>query len=688
MGKAENLKRLMSPRHVAYIGGRAREPAMRMCVDAGFAGPVWPVNPNHDTLAGLKCYASLADLPEPPDAAYVAVPAPATIEAVRELAAMGAGGAVCYAAGFAEVGGDGAALEEALVDAAGELALVGPNCYGILNNIDGLPLWPIGHAHRRVERGAAFVAQSGNISLNVAFNQRSMPFAYIISSGNEAALGTGDYIEALLDNPKVTAIGIYLEAVNDVAGFSRAAACALDQGVPIVAIKAGSSQAGREIAMTHTGSLAGSDAAYDALFDRLGIVRARTPAEMLETLKALSVTGPLAGPRLAVFTCSGGESALIADMAEAAGVALPPPSPAQREALARELPDFAHIGNPLDYNTSLWGARDALERVFTAVMDDGYDAALLVIDYLIGSGERDDVDNALDALIAASRKTGVPAIHGCSLSESVTEEARERLIAAGVAPLQGIDHVIAAVGAAIAYGARRRALDGGTASLVLPPATPMPADTTLLDERESKRRLAEHGLAVPEGRVVDGAGAPAAACEIGFPVALKVLAPHVAHKTEAGALRLGLASEAEVAAAVAEIASALAAGSFLVEAMIGDAVCELIVGVSRDAQLGLVLVVGSGGALVELVEDTRTLLLPADREAIAAAIGSLKAAQLIAGFRGRPAGDVDAAIDAVLAVAAFAEAHRDRLVELDVNPLVVTPRGAVAVDALIRMTGQ
>jgi acyl-CoA synthetase (NDP forming) len=696
--RRKNLKRLLTPRHVAFIGGKAMESAIRNCLEAGFAGDVWTVNPNYDQLGGQPCVATVADLPEAPDAAFVAVPREATVDVVRQLATLGAGGAVCYAAGFAEVGGKGAALQGELVAAAGDLALVGPNCHGILNYIDGVAMWPITPGVRRIERGVAIVGQSGNLGINVTKNQRSVPIAYVVTTGNQAVLDLGDYIDALLDVAGVTAIGLYIEAIADVAGFSRAALRALEKGVPIVALKAGSSEIGARFALTHTASLAGADEVYQALFDRLAISRVDTPAALLETLKMLSVTGPLAGRRLAVFTCSGGEAAMVADVAVRTGIDLPQPSPAQHQTLRPLLPDYATVANPLDYNTALWGDRDGLEPVFTTLMNhDAYDAAMLVIDYQLSDVENAKVDAAVDALIAAARHTGMQTLMTSMLPESIPGPARERMIAAGIAPLQAYDYALAAAAAAAAFGERRQELEAtdDPESALVPPAGPEPRNPRVLDEYESKQRLSTFGVTVPPGRCADAARAPGAAREVGFPVAVKVLDAGLTHKSDAGAVRLGLASADAVAAAVADMRATVTAhhpecraDRFLVEPMIADAVCELIVGVKHDPRFGFVLVVGAGGVLVETMGDARTLLLPIRRGGVARAIASLKCARLLDGHRGRPAGDVDAAIEAVLAVARFAEAHRGRLAELDVNPLMVRPegRGAVAADALVRMS--
>jgi acetate---CoA ligase (ADP-forming) len=685
--KRKNLERLLRPRHVAYIGGKATEPGIRGCIEGGFQGPVWAVNPKYDSLGDRPCFKRIADLPEPPDATFISVPREATIDMVGALAAAGAGGAVCYAAGFSEIGEAGASHQAAIVDAAGDFAAMGPNCFGFVNFVDHVGLWPMPHADHNVERGPAFIAQSGNVTLNLMYNMRSVPFSYMISCGNEAVIGTSDFIEVLLDDPRVTAIGLYIEAIRDVDKFSRAAARALDQGVPIVALKAGKSEAARRVAMTHTGSMSGSEEAYAALFERLAISRADSPALLLEKLKALSIVGAVDGNKITIFTCSGGEAALASDLAERHGMTLPQPTQAQYDKVREVLPDFANIVNPLDYNTSIWGQREPLEHVFTAMMEGDYDVALLVIDFLQGSGFEDTAYAAIEALIAASKTTGVPAFHTCSLSESINPDAQEMMIKAGVGPLQGLDHAIGAIGAAVAHGKRRRDIldNGGIDAVLLPAAQEVPEAARALDEHDSKQCLAEFGLTVPAGLVATATTAPDVADAVGYPVVVKALSADLHHKSEAGAVHLGLADAEAVRGAVTAMNDGLAIDRFLVEPMIGDGLCELIVGVTRDPALGMVLVVGGGGVLVEAVRDSIALLLPTNRAAVAAAIAGLKAATLMAGYRGKPAGDVEAVIDAVLAVADFAEANRDRLAELDVNPLIVRPKGhgAIAVDALV-----
>jgi acyl-CoA synthetase (NDP forming) len=690
--RAQNLRRLLKPRHVCIVGGQAMEDSIRRCADTGFAGEIWVVNPKRSALGGRKCYPSIADLPEAPDATFIAVPREPTIEILRALSAAGAGGAICYAAGYAEVGGEGHGLQKQLIEAVGDLAMVGPNCYGILNYLDGIALWPTGHNGRRVESGCAFIGQSGNIALNVTANERSVPFAYVISSGNQVILTVADFVDALTEDPRVSAIGLYVEGIDDVPAFSRAAAKAMQAGKPLVALKAGKSELGAKLAMSHTSSLAGSDRMYEALFDRLGVIRVDSLPQLMETMKFVSTAGLPNGNRLAVFTCSGGDGLMTADIAESIDLPLPQHDAAQVADLRTQLPNFATISNPLDYNTSLWGHEDLLTRCFATVMSGAYDAGMLVIDYATdGEASEQAWDCSVKALITACKTNGKLPIVTATLPELLPFRVRDMVIAGQGAPMQGLKEALYAFVGTERFARLRDGLAKGDVGGITVPPTPKPYGAgRLLHEYEAKQQLAAYGLSVPDARVVPPEEAANAAVELGFPVVLKVAEPVLAHKTEAGAVAVNLKSASDVEAALQRMSASLARykpgaliAKVLVERMVADVVAELIIGVKRDAQFGLALVIGAGGILVEMVQDSAMLLLPTDRAAIERAIDGLKIAKVLKGYRGRPAGDLRATANAVAAVAAFAEAHRGNLLELDVNPLMVLKNGAVAVDALV-----
>lgn len=694
--RKEQLQRVLRPRHVAVIGGDAAEEAARQLDGIGFTGEVWPVNPRRSAMAGRTCFSGVATLPEAPDAALVATPAEACPDVFAALNARGAGGGVCFAAGFREEGDD--ALQRALVDAAGDCALLGPNCHGILNYLDGVALWPDEHGGERVDAGVAVISQSGNIALNATFEQRGVPLACVIGTGNQAQLEIADFIDALLDDPRVSAIGLFIEGLDDAARFAAAATRALQQGVPLVALKVGASEAGSRASMSHTAVLTGSDAVFDALFESLGIVRARTLAEWLETLKLFAVNGPLAGPAVLSLSCSGGEAALMGDLLAAAGLTLPAPPAERVPALAEafRIPP-ASVGNPLDYNTRIWGDAVACARGFEAALATGADTGVLLLDFPPSDdGTAGNWRAALDGYLAAAGRGNTPAVVLSTLPEALPDAARGACFAAGVAPLQGLAEGCRALGHASRYATLRGHLlarggpwpgpAGGVSAGVQP--------GTALDESASKATLAARGLPVPQGEVCREEAVAEAAARIGYPVVIKALVPDLAHKSDAGAVAVNVAGAVAARSAVTGMRERLAhqglhAERWLVEGMVTDAVAELIVGVKRDPLVGPVLVVGSGGVLAELMADVRTVLLPTSAAQVREALESTGAGQQMLGFRGGEAGDMAAAVTACLSVADYAVAEADRLVELDVNPLIVRPagRGAVAADALIALGG-
>ncbi|MGO4129317.1 acetate--CoA ligase family protein [Inquilinus sp. YAF38] len=681
MTRRFDLSRLLRPRSIAVIGGKPAAEVIRQSRRMGFAGEIWPVHPQHDTVEGLPAFGSVAELPGAPDAVFLGINRHAAIEVTAALAERGAGGAVCYASGFAETGGEGADLQARLVAAAGAMPVLGPNCYGVINYLDGALLWPDQHGGQRVERGVALVTQSSNIAINLTMQRRGLPIAYVATLGNQAVAGLAEMVEAFLDDPRVTAIGLHIEGLAEPVALARAAARARRQGVPILALKTGRSAEGAQLTLSHTASLAGADAVTDAFLRRIGVVRVASLPVLLEALKLLHVAGPLPGRDIASMSCSGGEAALIADAALGTGLRFRPLDAAQTARVAATVSELVTVSNPFDYHTFIWADAPAMTETFSAVMAAEFDLTLLVLD--LPRGDRcSDADwvPSLEALVAASQRTGRKAALVASLPEGLPEDQAQRLVGAGVAPLLGIDDALAAIAAAAEAGDIRDEAN----VLPLEPVPLAPGPVRTLSEWESKRRLAGYGVMVPEGRLARSPDEAVEAAEtIGFPVVLKATGADLAHKTELGAVRLNLAD----AAAVRDAALALAGlgEALLVERMVGGAVAELIVGIGRDKLLGLHLVLGSGGTLVELVGDRRILLLPAGRAEITAAIRSLKIAKLLDGHRGRPPGDLDAAVDAVLRVQGFALAQSDRLAELDVNPLIVTPHGAVAADVLLRL---
>ncbi len=690
----DNLKRLLAPRHLAFVGGRSMARALKRCTEGGYLGQMWLVNPQHESLEGVPCVRSIAELPCGPDAVFIATNRDLTLTCVAELAAKGAGGVICYASGFAETGAEGQALQQQLIKAAGTMALLGPNCYGLLDYLHSSALWPVAHGGKPVEKGVAVLTQSGNFAYNLSMSDRSLPVAYMASVGNQAQLGIAELMDVLLDEPRVTAIGLHLEGLKNVPGFARAAYKALEKGIPIIALKTGVSQIGAELALSHTSSLSGSDALYDSLFARLGVIRVSGPVSFVETLKAAACGKLPAGNSLIALACSGGDAGLIADYAERNDLSLPKLDERQTDELAQVLPSYANLVNPLDFTTAIWGDGDALNRMLDSALRTEADAAMLVLDYPSEfTGERKECDLLLELYCAALVRHGKTGFVTSAFPELLPASARERLHAQGVAALQGVEDGLAAWGRIAGYQRNRQALLAlGESALVPLCPQALAGEGQLLNEWDSKQALRAFGLPTPNGVLSTPDQALSAANALGYPLVLKAVSAQLPHKTEAGAVALNLKDGAALSAAletmrasIADYAPDVPFDQLLLEPMATPPLAELIVGIKRENDFGLALVIGAGGILVELLKDSRSLLLPTTDGAIRGALLSLRSAALLQGFRGREAADLDALVAAIRAVADYACENAGQLLEVDVNPLLVGAHGTTAVDALIRL---
>ena len=658
----KDLTRLLRPCSIAVLGAGWAENVIEQCQKMGFDGPIWPVHPKRETVGGLRAYASLADLPGVPDATFIGVNRFATVDVVRELAAMGAGGAICFASGWEEAGEAG--LQAELVTAAGAMPILGPNCYGVINYLDGALLWPDQHGGQRVARGVALLSQSSNIVINLTMQARALPVAYVACLGNAAQVGLAELAGALLADERVTALGLYVEGIDDAPAFAALAEAARAAGKGIVAIKSGKTELSRAAAASHTASLAGGGAASSAFLRQAGVAEVETLPALLEALKILHVHGPGLGPRLCSLSCSGGEAGLVADLAAPAGVDFPPVPEAQAARLAEILGPIVTIANPLDYHTFIWGDGPRTTDVFTTMLS-GYDAGI----YIIDPPRPDRCDPAsygpaLDAIKAAQEATGRPAFPVASLPENFDEGLAARFITDGLVPLMGLETALAAITAA-------QCPAGGPGWRPL--AALPPRETRLLDEAEGKALLAEAGVAVPRS-VSARALADLRSDGLTPPFALKGLG--FAHKTEAGAVRLGLQSlegQAEMPGAT----------GYLLEEMVTGIAAEMLLGLRRDPVYGLTLTLGMGGVTAEVLADTVTLVWPVSEAEIGAALRRLRLWPVLDGYRGRTRADV-AALAAMAVRLGQLMAEDAQLEEIEINPVMLRAQGAVAVDALIR----
>ncbi|WP_186307095.1 acetate--CoA ligase family protein [Mesorhizobium amorphae] len=690
MTMPRDLSRLLRPKSIAVVGGGFFAPnVVRQSLKMGFAGDIWPVHPSKDEVAGVKAYRSLADLPHAPDATFIGVNRHLTIDVVRALSASDAGGAICFAAGFRETAhyeAEGQDLQLALIEAAGGMPIIGPNCYGLINYADGALLWPDQHGGRRLqdgEKGAAIITQSSNIACNLTMQTRGLPVAFLMTAGNQAQTGLSEMALGLIEDERVSCLGLHIEGFDKVDGFERLAARARQLKKPIVAMKVGRSEQARAATISHTASLAGSDAASDAFLKRLGIPRVDTIPSFLETLKFLHVVGPLSKPTLSSMSCSGGEASVMADTAEGRRVYFPALTEAHRSRVQETLGPLVAVANPLDYNTYIWGKQEALTATFSAMASGGFGLNMLVLDFP-RTDRCSDADwwPTVNAFEAALKANGAHGAIVASMGENLPEDHSVELARRGIVPIHGIAEAFDAAEAAVFVAEAWKHPSSPPVGVSGSEPGESVAAERQPDEAVAKAMLAVAGLPVPQGRRVADVGEAVAAAEaLGFPVALKALG--VAHKSELGAVRLNLKSAADVHEAATAL---LPLGSGLyVEAMVGGGVAELIVGLTRDPVFGPVMTVGSGGVLVELLKDSATLLLPTTRGDIETALRSLRMFPLLDGYRGRPKADLDAAIAAIEKIARFAMAHAGGIEELDINPLIVCAegKGAWIADALL-----
>ena len=692
-----DLGHLISPRSIAVLGATDRPGSYGaqalLNLDAiGFAGPVWGVNPGRTEVLGRPCVPSVLDLPEPVDAVVVAIPAAGVPAALEQAGERGCGGAVVFSAGFAEVP-DGVSLQRELVAVSERFGLpvCGPNCNGVVAMHSRVALW--GDALTPREPGAvALVSQSGNVAVNALATRRGLRFHTVVASGNQAVLGAADYLSCLAGLAGVGAIALYLEDDGGPGLCDGLAACA-QAGVRVVVLKVGSSPAGARAAAAHSAALAGDQRIFRALIEEAGAVWADDVHELLELAKTLAVAparrrgadppAPSPSPRasgLAIMTCSGGDSAQGADEAARLGLELPAFAPATDSRLASLLPSAATVANPLDYTAMIWGDTAALCGLVSATGADPAIGRVLVFydqfpDLDVDGAMKESWDAVRDGVIAGAALSEADTIVSSTLPELLDDEAAWRFIQAGIPAVAGLRTGLACA-----------------AALDLPPGDPdrlreiaavartgPGASGEWVSEFEAKRLLRAAGVSVVEGRLVeDEDDAVLALAELGGNVAVKLSDPAVQHKSELGAVCLALRDEAQVRSAYRRLSQL--GLSVLVERMAAPGV-ELIVAARTDAVVPA-LVIGLGGIWTEVLGDVAVLPLPASAARIERALRSLRGAPLLTGGRGSTPVDLGAA-------ARVAERMGEVLIEealelIELNPVLVSPEGAVAVDATMR----
>ena len=678
-----NLHRLISPKSIAVVGNRGANFAIRESLKLGYSHQIWAVHPYLESLEGIKCFKDIKDLPEVPDATFIAVNAESAIEVVSDLKSMGGGGAVLYASGFGEVGAEGLMRNQQLVKAASGMPLIGPNCYGFINSLDGIALWPDVHGCEPVSEGVAIITQSGNIGLNMTMQSSGLPIAYMFTLGNQTNTNIADIIHAMLDDSRVNAIGLHIEGISDIKSFDIAAKRALMMKIPIITIKSGKTKASAKIALSHTSSLTGSDELYNALFERLGIARVETVPEFLETLKLINVLGVIEHGGVASMSCSGGEAGMMADLIDGLEINFPSLTSSHKAKVKKTLNDYVEVDNPLDYHTFIWGDRKRTSECFSAMMSGQFAATMLLLDWPKSKeSEQKDWDATLFALSDALSGTSEKAIVLASMADCMPKRIIEECLSLGIAPMVGLDVCLKALNHSYKIG--RAFSSNSSPDLEVLRNSSEHKSKQQLTEYQGKQLLKKYGVTIPMGCLVENVTeAIKAAEEISFPVTLKVSGAKLAHKTELNGVRLNIQNVKNLKEACDDLFKI--SPELLIEKMIESPICELIIGMDYDPTFGKHIIVGGGGVYVELLQDSSVLILPVSREDIRLALSNLKVFKLLEGFRGGMKGDIEAVIDSVMSVIELIRTNA--VEELDINPLLVLKGsdGVVAADTLIKL---
>lgn len=718
------ISRLLNPRSVAVIGASAdvKKTAGRPVAylrKHGYAGDIYPVNPRADNIDGLRCYPDIASLPAVPDVGIVLLGAERAHVAVRELAQRGTAAAIVLASGYTEVGAEGARRQAELIEAAGDMRLLGPNTIGLVNLTDNIVLsasgalemdhFPIG--------SIGVVSQSGGIlgALLSRAAARGIGLSKLISTSNEVDLELADFIDYLADDEATKVIALYVESVRNPEKFRAAALKAAHAGKPVVAFKIGRSEAGAKAAVSHTGALAGADSMYDALFKQVGVIRAQSFGDLLDIPVALATGRALRGNRVAILTSTGGAGTLVSDSLGVSGFDTPAPD-AETAARLRALQTGDHAAldrNPID--VTLAGLQpDLLRGAIRALLaSPSYDALAIIVGSsslampeLMAGAIQDclpESDKPVIAFVsphapavgALLTQRGVPAFaaaESCTVALAGMLRHAQWQAPADADPVDPVDvtDLLSGVSVGESHGVSVGESGGmlgaasGVASGEAAAGSPSPASSVSLDEAQAKQLFARFGVpCAGETVVVSPAEAERAAQAYGGRVVLKILTGEITHKSDVGGVAVNLTPEqvgARLTAMKDEVQgkTGITVRRFLVQEMVAGGT-ELILGMHRDP-LGTAILLGMGGITAELFKDTTMRLLPGDgrglsRDEALDMVRELKTWPLLDGFRGRPKADVAALVSAIVAFSQMTAQLGDRLVEAEINPVFVLPEG-------------
>jgi len=683
------LARLFRPKHIAVFGGGWSLNVIQQLQKIGFAGDIWPVHPTKTEIAGLPAFKDVASLPQAPDASFIGVNRNITPQILGDLSKKGAGGAVCFASGFAETSGDdhivadageasGVDLQHQALAKAGDMPFLGPNCYGFVNYLEKVALWPDEHGGIACERGVAIITQSSNMAITLSMARRSLPLGFLGTAGNQAQIDMCDMADALLDDDRITALGLHIEGIADRHKLEALARKARAKHIPIIALKVGKSQAAQEATMSHTASMAGSDESASALLKRFGIARLNSLGGFVEALKLAHHCGVLSSYEIASLSCSGGEASLVADAAHHTKLTFPPLQEGQKTALSAALGPLVHLSNPLDYQTYIWGDDEAMTATFSAMLRGPQALSLLVLDPpRIDRCDDAPWQPARDCLIKAVKQTSGKAVMISTLPETLTETFCAPAIEAGITPLLGLEDGLAAIMALAEIGESWQKQE----PLPLWKFQTHSGKAVMITEDDAKKYLADFDIDVPQNifaRQSDEALKAVSDANLSYPLVVKGMG--FAHKTESGAVALNIQNEAELRD---KLFAMNAPEGYLIEEMVSDAIIELLMGIIYDPAHGAYLTIGEGGIYTELLKDNISISLPARDEDILSHLTKLRCWPKITGYRGQAGCDVSSLLSLIQKLSSLYEQSGGTITEIEMNPVIGTSTRFVAVDALM-----
>ncbi len=701
MNKAyTDLKYFLSPRSIAIVGASNKFDSisgkpLRFLKEHGYQGKIFPINPKYDELAGIKCYKSVLDLPEPADLALIAVNYKLVLPVIKQCAEKGIKFASIFGSGFAESGEEGRAMQKELARFAKDagIAICGPNCQGSVSLRDAaiggfsaaLQLRPL------LVGPIGYVTQSGALGYSI-FNlaqELGVGFSYIASTGNEMDLHSLDFMEYMLEDPETQMVISYLEGIKDGKQFVRLADRACELGKPIVALKVGRSEIGQKAAASHTASLTGSDAVCDAFFRQKGVIRANDIEDMID-VAALRQRIPALprGKGLGIITTSGGGGILAADAAIDEGLEVPELGPVTTQAIEKVIPAYGSALNPVDITAQVINEPEDFMHVLQAMVDNAdIHALVIVVTMIAGESGR----HMANDIVKMSRKTDKPITVAWPAGERLMGDNLQILIDGGVQLYKSPVRAVKAMGSLMKFGAFRSevlARKPAKAAEAAPGKARDAAQALLegaqrtLTEHQGKELFKLYDLPITREEVATSEEhAIKIATEIGYPLALKIDSPDILHKTEAGGLKLNIADQEQLVAAYREVLANARAynaeaqiNGVLVQEMVRGGT-EVIVGMNNDPQFGATIMFGLGGIFVEILKDVALRVAPLCREDALAMIREIKGFKVLAGARGRAKTDIEAIADVLVKVSKLAVELEDDIAELDINPLLVLPEG-------------